>query len=40
VAKNSVSLLDFKKSQYLLEESKNGLNKEVDNLEKEREKLE
>ena len=40
VAKNSVSLLDFKKSQYLLEESKSGLSKEVENLEKEKEKLE
>ncbi len=39
IAKNSVSLLDFKKSQYLLEESKSGLNKEVENLEKEKEQL-
>lgn len=39
VAKNSVSLLDFKKSQYLLEESKDGLNKNVEELEKEKEKL-
>ena len=39
VAKNSVSLLDFKKSQYLLEESKDGLNKELEELEKEKEKL-
>ena len=39
IAKNSVSLLDFKKSQYLLEESKSGLNKEVEGLEKEKEKL-
>jgi len=39
VAKNSVSLLDFKKSQYLLEESKEGLNKEVEDLEKEKERL-
>lgn len=39
VAKNSVSLLDFKKSQYLLVESKEGLNKEVDELEKEKERL-
>jgi predicted transcriptional regulator len=40
IAKNSVSLLDFKKSQYLLEESKSGLSKELENLEKEKEKLE
>ncbi len=40
VAKNSVSLLDFKKSQYLLEESKSWLNKELENLETEKEKLE
>lgn len=39
IAKNSVSLLDFKKSQYLLEESKSGLNKEVDLLEKEKKRL-
>ncbi|MCD5385253.1 helix-turn-helix domain-containing protein [Candidatus Gracilibacteria bacterium] len=39
IAKNSVSLLDFKKSQYLLEESKTGLLKEVELLEKEKEKL-
>lgn len=40
VAKNSVSLLDFKKSQYLLEESKEGLNKNLWELEKEKERLE
>ena len=39
VAKNSVSLLDFKKSQYLLEESKEWLNKSVEELEREKEKL-
>ena len=39
VAKNSVSLIDFKKSQYLLEESKGHLDKELTNLEKEKEKL-
>jgi len=39
VAKNSVSLLDFKKSQYLLEESKETLNKNLENLETEKEKL-
>lgn len=39
VAKNSVSLLDFKKSQYLLEESKEHLWKELTDLEKDKEKL-
>lgn len=39
VAKNSVSLLDFKKSQYLLEESKDWLNKELEELKNEKEKL-
>jgi len=39
VAKNSVSLLDFKKSQYLLEESKENLNKELGELEKETTRL-
>ena len=39
VAKNSVSLLDFKKSQYLLEESKEGLNKNIGELEIEAERL-
>ncbi len=40
VAKNSVSLIDFKKSQYLLEESKEYLDKELNQLIKEKEKLE
>ena len=39
VAKNSVSLLDFKKSQYLLEESKDSVSKELDLIKEEREKL-
>jgi len=39
ISKNSVSLLDFKKSQYLLEESKETLNKNLENLETEKEKL-
>lgn len=39
VAKNSVSLIDFKKSQYLLEESKEHLDKELSQLEKDKEKL-
>jgi len=40
VAKNSVTLIDFKKSQYLLEESKENVNKELDETVKEKEKLE
>lgn len=40
VAKNSVSLLDFKKSQYLLEESKDGLNSSLKETQMEKEKLE
>ncbi len=40
VAKNSVSLLEFKKSQYLLEESKDSLSKEIENIEKEKIRLE
>jgi len=39
VAKNSVSLLDFKKWQYLLEESKWSLENNVRDLEHEKEKL-
>jgi len=39
IIKNSVNLIDYKKSQFLLEESKNYLNKEVDTLKKEREKI-
>ena len=39
VAKNSVSLLDFKKSQFLLEESKEGLNNNINELEVESERL-
>jgi len=39
VAKNSVSLLDFKKSQYLLVESKETLEKDLQNLATEKEKL-
>jgi hypothetical protein len=39
VAKNSVSLLEFKKSQYLLEESKQHLNKDVEVLQKETDRL-
>ncbi len=39
VAKNSVSLLDFKKWQYLLEESKWNLENEVTKLQHDKEKL-
>ncbi len=39
VAKNSVSLIDFKKSQFLLEESKDSLNKELSKIESEKSKL-
>lgn len=40
IAKNSVSLIDFKKSQFLLEESKESLNKDLEDLEREKTKLE
>lgn len=40
IAKNSVSLIDFKKSQYLLEESKEHLDKQLTELEKDKENLE
>ena len=39
IAKNSVSLIDYKKSQFLLEESKGYLSTEVDTLKKEKTKL-
>ncbi|NUJ98227.1 helix-turn-helix domain-containing protein [Candidatus Gracilibacteria bacterium] len=39
IAKNSISLMDFKKSQFLLEESKGYLSGEVENLKKEKSKL-
>jgi hypothetical protein len=39
IAKNSISLMDFKKSQFLLEESKWYLSWEVENLKKEKNKL-
>lgn len=39
VAKNSVSLIDFKKSQFLLEESKSSLNQSLVDLEWDKEKL-
>jgi hypothetical protein len=40
VAKNSVSLIDFKKSQFLLEESKSSLNQTVEDLEEDKKTLE
>ncbi len=39
IVKNSVNLIDYKKSQFLLEESKNYLNKEVESLKEEKEKI-
>lgn len=39
VAKNSVSLIDFKKSQFLLEESKSSLNQGLIDLEEDKKKL-
>ncbi len=39
IVKNSVNLIDYKKSQFLLEESKNYLNKEVETLKEEKEKI-
>jgi hypothetical protein len=37
--KNSVNVVDYKKSQFLLEESKNHLNKEKQILEQQKEEL-
>lgn len=39
MVKNSVSVIEFKKSQFLLEESKGHMNKEVDEVKKEKKKL-
>lgn len=39
IAKNSVSLIDFKKSQFLLEESKSSLNNTLEELSNDKEKL-
>lgn len=39
VAKNSVSLIDFKKSQFLLEESKSNLNQSIIDLQSEKETI-
>jgi len=35
ILKNSISIVEFKKTQFLLEESKNSLNSELENLKKE-----
>jgi len=37
--KNSVNIIDYKKSQFLLEESKNNLNKELKELDKQKQDL-
>ena len=39
IAKNSVSLVEFKKSQFLLEESKQWLHKELEDIENEKARL-
>lgn len=39
IAKNSVSLIEFKKSQFLLEEAKGSLHKELEDIEKEKNDL-
>ncbi|QFR38606.1 helix-turn-helix domain-containing protein [Candidatus Gracilibacteria bacterium 28_42_T64] len=39
VAKNSVSLIEFKKSQFLLDESRGYLNKEIEDLKTSNDKL-
>lgn len=39
IAKNSVSLIDFKKSQFLLEESKSNLNQSIIDLQAEKETI-
>ncbi len=39
IAKNSVNLIDYKKSQFLLEESRNYLNNEIDDLKDENSSL-
>lgn len=39
ITKNSISLIDYKKSQFLLEESKWYLSKEVEDLQEEKEML-
>jgi hypothetical protein len=35
ILKNSISIVEFKKTQFLLEESKNSLNSELEYLKKE-----
>jgi excisionase family DNA binding protein len=39
IARNSVSLMDFKKSQFLLEESKTHLSQEMNHIEEDNQKL-
>ncbi|PIE85717.1 hypothetical protein CSA08_00380 [Candidatus Gracilibacteria bacterium] len=39
IIKNSISLIDYKKSQFLLEESKGYLSKEIESLQEEKEVL-
>lgn len=39
IASNSISLMEYKKSQFLLEESKSYLNKEIEDIKKEKEQL-
>lgn len=39
MVKNSVSFIEFKKSQFLLEESKITLHKEIEDIEKENTRL-
>lgn len=40
IAKNSVSIIEFKKSQYLLEESKNSISQELTQLSEQKKHLE
>jgi hypothetical protein len=40
IARNSVSLIDYKKSQFLLEESRSNLNQAIIDLESDKEWLE
>lgn len=40
IAKNSVNLVDYKKSQFLLEESKEHLNKEIEDIKRQKQNLE
>jgi len=40
IAKNSIGLIEFKKSQFLLEESKSHLNKEIEDIQDKKDELE